>query len=183
MTDPPVEPDTRLVETAQSLKGSRALDVGCGTGENALWLADNGWTVTAIDVSATAVDMTRKKAIEWAVPLTTIRIDGREFFSEEPFDLINVCYLHLREPIRKRLLKNLVGLLEENGVLLWRSFEADTEDPGYAANLLPTSNDIVDSLGKGIEIHHAKAEDEFFPYLNREMRLLTVKAENTMILD
>src|ERR1035437_1483741 len=48
-------PPTRLLmETAKHLEPGRALDLACGTGRNALWLAEHGWSVTAVDGSPVA---------------------------------------------------------------------------------------------------------------------------------
>src|SRR5579862_3207268 len=48
-------PNGRLVVEVGSLTPGRALDVGCGEGADAIWLALRGWTVTAIDISAVAI--------------------------------------------------------------------------------------------------------------------------------
>jgi len=48
-------PNQRLVEVAADLPGGRALDLGCGEGGDAVWLARNGWEVTAVDISPTAL--------------------------------------------------------------------------------------------------------------------------------
>ena len=50
-----------LVETATSLPPGRALDLACGTGHNALWMAQHGWSVTALDGSATAIEILRRR--------------------------------------------------------------------------------------------------------------------------
>ena len=48
--------NVRLVEVAASLPPGRALDLGCGEGGDAMWLAEHGWQVTAVDISQTALD-------------------------------------------------------------------------------------------------------------------------------
>jgi 2-polyprenyl-3-methyl-5-hydroxy-6-metoxy-1,4-benzoquinol methylase len=57
-------PDFNLVNAVinNPIRGVRALDVGCGTGDNAIWLANNGFQVTGIDVSDIALDKARAKA-------------------------------------------------------------------------------------------------------------------------
>ncbi len=49
-------PNTRLVEMTSELTPGQALELGCGNGGDALWLAQRGWKVTALDISATSVD-------------------------------------------------------------------------------------------------------------------------------
>src|SRR4051794_28983233 len=64
-------PNGRLVAEVADLSPGRALDGGCGEGADAIWLAQQGWTVTAIDVSEVAVGRARKAAeqtgatVEW----------------------------------------------------------------------------------------------------------------------
>jgi SAM-dependent methyltransferase len=49
-------PNTRLVEMTSDLVPGQALELGCGNGGDALWLAQRGWKVTALDISATSLD-------------------------------------------------------------------------------------------------------------------------------
>ena len=79
-----------VVEEASGMQPGRALDVGCGTGTNVLWLAQHGWTATGVDRSATAIESARRKA-DWTASamfaegdvtrLEELQVDG-------PFDLI-----------------------------------------------------------------------------------------------
>ena len=66
-------PNGRLLAEAASLTPGQALDVGCGEGADAIWLARSGWTVTAIDISEVAVTRAREAAeragaaVEWGL--------------------------------------------------------------------------------------------------------------------
>src|ERR1022692_1476851 len=57
-------PTPLLIETAKSLKPGRVLDLACGTGRNALWLAQQGWNVAAVDGSAAGIEILRARAAE-----------------------------------------------------------------------------------------------------------------------
>ena len=57
-------PTPLLVEIASQLKPGRALDLACGTGRNAVWLAEHGWTVTAVDGSPAAIEILQKTSPE-----------------------------------------------------------------------------------------------------------------------
>src|SRR4051812_10422059 len=64
-------PNGRLVADVAGLQPGRALDVGCGEGADAVWLAQRGWAVTAIDISDVAIGRARQAAeragvtVEW----------------------------------------------------------------------------------------------------------------------
>lgn len=62
-------PLQRLIEGPAALPAGIALDIGCGTGNDAAYLADRGWNVTAIDVSSVAIDRARARsaAVHWHV--------------------------------------------------------------------------------------------------------------------
>ncbi len=177
MTESWTQPDRYLADTANTLSLGRVLDVGCGTGADALWLADQGWEVTAIDTSRRATETVRHQALEWQLPITIVRVDGREFVSEEPFQLVTLCYLHLQAHIYPNLLDNVASLVAPGGTLIWRSFDADAVEPGVDQELLTTWNSIVEHLGDGLIVKQAGAADEYFPYLGRRIRLLTVRAQ------
>src|SRR5580700_4643199 len=57
-------PNPLLIETAKRLQPGTALDLACGTGRNALWLAEQGWNVTAVDGAPTAIEILRQRAAE-----------------------------------------------------------------------------------------------------------------------
>lgn len=87
---------------AADLEPGAALDAGCGLGAGAIWLATRGWRVSAMDISATALDRARERAelagaevasrIEWThADLTTRRLDS------DHFDLVCALYVHTAE--------------------------------------------------------------------------------------
>lgn len=64
-----------LIEGDEPLPTGRALDLGCGTGDNAIYLAHHGWQVTGVDFVATAVDKAKEKAAGAGVDVGFIRAD------------------------------------------------------------------------------------------------------------
>lgn len=87
------DPNGAMVSVVQDLSPGTALDVGCGEGADAIWLAGQGWTVTAVDISTVAIDRGRDEAhrqgadIDWVVgdPIEGA-LDGRTF------ELVSVQY-------------------------------------------------------------------------------------------
>ena len=100
-----LKPTPLLVETASKLKPGRALDLACGAGRNAIWLAEHGWQVTAVDGSAVAIDTLRERAP--SVDARVADLEKQEYVIEPgAWDLIAVCYYLQRdlfEPVKRGL--------------------------------------------------------------------------------
>jgi SAM-dependent methyltransferase len=87
------EPHRLVTEFAVKWPAGRALDIACGPGRHALWLAEHGWDVTAVDSSRAAIDILQKRAGDRGVPVRPIQADleRHEFVIEaEAYDLIVV---------------------------------------------------------------------------------------------
>jgi ubiquinone/menaquinone biosynthesis C-methylase UbiE len=67
-----------LIEGEDSLPPGKALDVGCGTGDNSIYLAEQGWQVTGVDFVATAVDKARAKAEKQGVDVRFLQADATQ---------------------------------------------------------------------------------------------------------
>jgi SAM-dependent methyltransferase len=118
-TDP--RPNARLVETVTDLPPGDALDLGCGNGGDALWLARRGWRVTSVDISAVAIE--RLAGLASSVGLgdlvTAERHDLQESFPDGRFDLVSAHYLHpLHELDRASVLRKAAHALRPGGRLL-----------------------------------------------------------------
>jgi SAM-dependent methyltransferase len=106
-----------LAEVAGPLTAGTALDLGCGSGGDALWLARRGWQVTAVDLAATAVESLRHRAA--GLPVTALRIDLSTAFPEGAFDLVSAQYLHTPFTLpRERVLRRAAEALRPGGLLL-----------------------------------------------------------------
>ncbi len=88
-------PAQLVVETARRLKAGTALDLACGSGRNALWLAKQGWRVTAVDGAAFAVEIVQARAGEQGVNVDAKVADlqrGGFPIEESSWDLIVIAY-------------------------------------------------------------------------------------------
>lgn len=102
--------NTALAAVVADLAPGRSLDLGCGEGGDVLWLAEQGWQATGIDLSQTAVTRGRAEALSRGVEATFIAADLRDWIenpraidgSEAPFDLVTASFLqspaHLPRP-------------------------------------------------------------------------------------
>jgi len=102
-----VAPTPLLVQTATSLAPAKALDLACGAGRNALWLAEHGWEVTAVDGAAAGIEILRTRAVERSLKINAVVADlEKDEFDIEParWDLIAMCYYlqrNLFEPAKR----------------------------------------------------------------------------------
>lgn len=93
------KPNPHLVEGTARAPGGHALDAGAGEGADALWLASRGWRVTAVDVSATALDRARAHAEttdpDRASAISWLEADLTRWTPEaEAYDLVFSAYVH-----------------------------------------------------------------------------------------
>lgn len=89
-------PNPQLVAEASALPPGTALDLGCGEGADALWLAGRGWHVTAVDVSAVALERAARHgtASPFAARVRWIYDDVAAWTGLGTFDLVSAQYLH-----------------------------------------------------------------------------------------
>src|SRR5690348_3867365 len=121
-------PNGRLVAEATGLTPGRALDVGCGEGADAIWLAQQGWTVTAIDVSDVAVGRAREAAKRAGVEVAWI--SGDALATAPPggsFDLVSLQYPALPKAAGEAAVRALVRTVRAGGVLLAVYHDLDDE--------------------------------------------------------
>ncbi len=117
------QPNPQLVAQTADLAPGEALDAGCGEGADAIWLARQGWTVTAVDVSAVALERAAGYAAsqrdEIARRITWQREDLRSWAPEpERFDLVSAQYMHLPGAEQAWLHDRLAAAVRPGGTLL-----------------------------------------------------------------
>ena len=116
-------PNPRLVAAATELTPGAALDVGCGEGADAIWLASQGWHVTGIDISTVGLDRAASQAAI-ASPKNAHRITWQQadLLSWVPparrFDLVSAQFMQLPQPERASLHRRLAEAVRPGGVLL-----------------------------------------------------------------
>ncbi len=118
-----LSPHLLVIETASFLPPGRALDLACGTGRNALWLAQHGWSVTAVDGSPTAIEILRQRAGDLPIATKIVDLEDSTFaIAPASYDLIVICYYlerKLFEPAKRALVPGgvliAIALLAETG--------------------------------------------------------------------
>jgi SAM-dependent methyltransferase len=112
-------PNGRLQAEVADLTPGRALDVGCGEGADAIWLARSGWTVTAIDISDVAVSRAREAAELAYVAVEWVRGDALQTpFPADSFDLVSMQYPALSKAAGEAAVRALLDTVRPGGWLL-----------------------------------------------------------------
>jgi 2-polyprenyl-3-methyl-5-hydroxy-6-metoxy-1,4-benzoquinol methylase len=113
-------PNGTLVNEIDGLPAGRALDVGAGEGGDAIWLAEQGWRVTASDVSEKALDHVAALADEHDLPVECHHIDvnALDAFEAAGFDLVSAQYVPIPRSPDSRGVRNLLGAVAPGGTLL-----------------------------------------------------------------
>jgi 2-polyprenyl-3-methyl-5-hydroxy-6-metoxy-1,4-benzoquinol methylase len=113
-----VSPNEWIAATVGPLAPGTAIDLGCGEGRNAIWMASKGWTVTGVDFSSAGIDVARTRSqraqvdVEWRVA------DATTWRAPKPVDLAVIAYLHLSEPQLRSTIANAVASLAPGGHLV-----------------------------------------------------------------
>jgi SAM-dependent methyltransferase len=111
-------PNRFLVEEIAGTPPGRALDLACGEGRNAIWLAEQGWQVSASDFSGVAIAKANARASELGLDIRFSIADATAPLHEK-FDLIIVFYLHLPRDENQKVLEHACAALAPGGTLLY----------------------------------------------------------------
>jgi SAM-dependent methyltransferase len=137
-------PNGALVAEAEHLPAGRALDVGCGEGADAIWLASRGWHVTALDVSLVALERARAAAADAGISVSWVHaglLEGRP--QAGGYDLVSVQYPALRRTPGNDVERTLLAAVAPGGTLL-TVFHADVD----AEDLKARGIDPEDYVGR-----------------------------------
>jgi SAM-dependent methyltransferase len=147
-----VEPNASVAQECADLPPGRAVDVACGEGRNALWLAGRGWTVTAADFSAVALDKGRALAAEQehGDRVTWQQADATTWSPPADQDLVVLAYLQLEDGERRAAVRTAYDALRPGGTFLLvahdRSNLAEGTGGPQDPTVLMTAEDVLADL-------------------------------------
>ncbi len=151
-----------LVEESGDLSPGRALDVACGEGRNAVWLAERGWRVTGVDFSEVALEKARGLAEMRDVKAEWVQADLLEYRpAPRAFDLVIVFYLQVPAAERRGILRAAADAVAAGGRLLLVAHDSSNLEHGHGGPQNPavlyTAADVVADLdNSGLEIERAE---------------------------
>ncbi|HEY5303010.1 MAG TPA: bifunctional NAD(P)/FAD-dependent oxidoreductase/class I SAM-dependent methyltransferase [Acidimicrobiales bacterium] len=113
-------PNGTLVSEIGGVSPGRALDVGAGEGGDALWMAEQGWEVTASDVSQRALDRINVETERRGLDVKCLHVDANELraFEDTAFDLVSAHYASIPRTPDGRGVHNLMNAVAPGGTLL-----------------------------------------------------------------
>ena len=144
------EPNRFLPPQVEGLTPGRALDLACGEGRNAIWLAEQGWAVTAVDFSDVAIAKVRRIAEEREVSVEFVTADVVGFETDGSYGLVTIFYLQLIDSERARVLATAADALAPGGTLLFVGHDRDNLANGHGGPqdpaVLPVASEVVAEL-------------------------------------
>ena len=151
------KPDRELTELIESKEISprNVLDVGCGTGTDAVYLASKGADVTAIDISREAVRIAREKADKAGVKVNFIAGDFLENeFTRESYDFVNDRgFFHIISPSRREEFAVKINMVLKNRGYYYLRCWSDKQEFESASTPYRISKDIINrTFSKFLEI-------------------------------
>ena len=156
-----VGPNRFVEDRTAALPPGTALDIAAGEGRNALWLAEHGWRVTALDFSEVAVGRGRELAaergvaIDWRVADATATDLGQGIY-----DLVVISYLHLPRQALADVHARAAAAVAPGGTLVIVGHDRTNLDHGYGGPqevgvLIDPDEVVADIDGSGLEVEHA----------------------------
>jgi SAM-dependent methyltransferase len=171
--NPPLEAE------AATLPPGRALDIGCGEGGDTVWLASQGWAVTAVDFADAALARTAEHAAEAGVGdrVDTRRVDVRTHeWGGETWDLVSSQFMHLPDGRMVDLVGRLASAVAPGGTLLVVGHHPDDMATGLRHghhSFLFTADSLLPALGDGweVEVCEARPRTATHPHSGEEIAI------------
>ena len=153
------KPNRFLVAEVQDLEPGRTLDLACGEGQNAIWLASLGWDVLGVDYSQVAIDKAQARADREGVAARFVCADLVEFEPErEAFDLVVVLYLHIPSSQRTAVHAKAGAAVAPGGTFLLLGHDRSNLTDGVGGPSDPDILYVADEIAAelpGLEIEKA----------------------------
>ena len=144
------EPTRLVAAELADLSPGVAVDLAAGEGRNAIWLASQGWTATAVDFSQVALDKGARLAADAGLDVAWVRADATTWQPPAPVDLVVVAYLQLPAAERRRAVRGAVSMLRPGGTLLLVAHDSTNLHEGTGGpqdpDVLMSARDVLDDL-------------------------------------
>ena len=155
-------PNQFVVAEVAGLVPGTAVDLACGEGRNAVWLAEQGWRATGVDFSAQGLAKAARLAAARAVDVTWVESAVEDWVAPPAgFDLVVVCYLQLPEPERTGALDRAARAVAPGGTLVVVAHARDNLERGFggppsAAVLYDVAGVVATAEAAGLTVRRAE---------------------------
>jgi SAM-dependent methyltransferase len=153
-------PNRFLVDEVTDLRPGTALDVACGEGRNAIWLASIGWQVVGVDFSAVGLEKARQLATRQGVTVEWVLADVTTWEPPGTYDLVAVMYLHLPEDLRHGVWARMARAVAPGGTFLVVGHDLANLSEGFGGPQDPAvlygPGDVVGDIAPALTIEKAE---------------------------
>ena len=166
------EPNRRFAAEVEGLEPGRALDLACGEGRNAVWLAERGWRVTGVDFSDVALAKAAELAASRGVEVDRVVADVLDYRPDaRAFDLVAVLYLQLPRDELLHALETAADAVAPGGTLLVLGLDTTNLTRGHGgpedASVRYTEADVVPAV-RDLVVERAEAVERTVPLADGE---------------
>jgi SAM-dependent methyltransferase len=131
------DPNVFVVEYLAARSPGTAIDLGAGEGRNAVWLAQQGWDVTAVDFSAVGLAKARDMARDAEVEIATVVSEVQAYDPPAPVDLVLLCYLQIPDEQQVSVLRRVADWLQPGGAVLVVAHDKSNVEHGRGGPPVP----------------------------------------------
>ncbi len=149
-------------ETHRPCSGDKALDLACGEGGDALWLAQAGWHVTGVDFASAAIARAADAAAARGLTVNFITADLATWAPDAAYRLVSLSFFHESREVRRTVWNVAASAVAEGGTLLITAHapDADPAAPGPPAHARFNLSELVGCLGEGWTLSHREVRRE-----------------------
>lgn len=144
------DPVRAWCETHPRPPGGTALDLACGEGGDALWLAAKGWRVTGVDFASTAIARATAAASEQGLEARFVAADLTAWVPTSEYDLVTLSFFHEARDTRLAVWRVAASAVAPGGTLLITGHAADPDSdaPGPPPDTRFDLDELVESMGE-----------------------------------
>lgn len=153
-------PNVFVAEELADHPRGRVLDLAAGEGRNALWLAEQGFDVEAVEFSAVAIEKARELAAHRQVEVAFTQADLTSELDLAPADVVLLAYLQLPRAAERQVVRRAAALVAPGGTFLLIAHARRNLEDGVGGppdpEVLPTPQDVTEALeGSGLVVDRA----------------------------
>ena len=150
------EPNLFLPGLVAGLTPGRAVDLACGEGRNAVWLATEGWSVTGVDISRVGLEKAARLASARSAEVDWVLGDVTTWVADEPVDLVVAFYLQLPAAERSSAVACAARALAPGGTVVVVAHDTDNLADGVGGPqdlaVLYSAEDVLADLERVVDV-------------------------------